>query len=449
MTEQNERFKMMRLCLPPIKNGAGSIEVQQEVTTPQQDVFKTELPFQVAGAHFTMPVEDIQTVYPPVDGTGNYSNSIGHITFKRKSFPWENSVMPPKIQSNKEGFVEDDTQVLPWLALICISEDEQVLMKRMTLENLFKETEGEIFYPLKKMPLCTETPETVCNVIDLPMDLYDQIMPREMDIQYLTHVKLIDLNAKVDSMVSMDGYFSVVVSNRFIPSGENDTKRSTLYLVSLEGYDGYLPEGGKVAELKDKKAVRLVSLYNWNVFSTQKGEVDFRNIITNISSDALAMSGNPVLERGQVPLEHYTRTGEKTVSLYRGPLLPYAPKPAEYLSKYTADGFIIYDPDHGLMDMSYSSAWQLGKLLILKNQAIALALIGWKKRVARQRHIEENKDVISRKMEQGLKMDQGDIVDFWVNTLSEELLEKDLIAPVSIDTKLGIRGEQDAKLEKK
>ncbi|GAU76006.1 hypothetical protein [Fusibacter sp. 3D3] len=450
MTANNERFKMMKVCLPPIVNGAGSIEVKQEVTTPQTDTYQSEMPFQVTGAHFTIPVEEIQTLYPPSDGSSNYGNSIAHITFKKKSYPWENSILPKAIRVGADGFVEEDQdiQVLPWLALICISEEEQITAKNITLEDLFKNSDEALFYPLKQMPLCTEKPDSICCVIDLPLDLYSQIMPREDEIQYLTHVKLLDLHDKVDDMVSMDGYFSVVVSNRFIPSGENDMKKSTIHLVSLEGYEGYLPEGAKYAELEEKKTVRLVSLFSWHVFSTQKGESDFRNIITNIDSKPLAMTENEVLRRGQIPLHHRTRTGEKTVSLYRGPLIPYPPEASPRITKHTADGFMIYDPEHGLMDASYSAAWQLGRLLILKNQAIASALITWKKNISRQKHLEANKSVFKAQMQFGLKMEQGDIIDFWVNTLSKELLENELIAPISIDTKLEKKGDQDEKLEK-
>ncbi len=129
------------------------------------------------------------------------------------------------------------------------------------------------------------------------------------------------------------------------------------------------------------------------------------------------------------------------MSLYRGPLIPYPSEVSDPIKKHTADGFMVYDPEHGIMDLSYSAAWQLGRLLILKNQAIASALIAWKKEISREMHLAANRSVVKEQLQSGLKMKNGDIIDFWVQTLSDELLENELIAPVSIDTKLKKGGE--------
>ena len=448
MIVKNQSFKMMKACLPPIENGAGEIKVKQDVISPESDLYQSDMKFHVTGGHFTIPVEEIQTIYPPPNGIGNYSNSIGHITFKNKSYPWENSVTSEKVKSDKDGFVKENIQVLPWLGIICISEDEQALVRNITIDDLIKNEEADVFYPLKNMPLCTEKLDTICNIIDLPVKLYNDIMPREDEIQYLTHVKLLNLYDKEDNMVSMDGHFSVVVSNRFIPSGESDIKKNTLHLVSLEGYNNYFPEGSMYSEVEKNKVVRLVSMFSWNVFSTKEGEADFQNIITNIDSKALSLSENKMLKRGQIPLIHKTRSGEKTVSIYRGPLIPYPLNKTDHITKYTADGFMIYDPEHGIMDLSYSAAWQLGRMLILKNQAIASALIQWKKTISKKIYLERNKSVFKEQIQLGLKMEEGDIIDFWVNTLSKELLENELIAPVSIDPKLVKKEKKDEKLEK-
>lgn len=435
MSNNNERFKMMKACLPPLENGAVSVSVIQNVTSPESDNYNTKLDFAVKGARFTIPVNEIDSVYPPVNATGNYGNSIAHITFKNKSYPWENSILAEKVSALESGFVHDDVQVNPWLALICISEDENVTPKSIKIEDLFTKSDNT-FYPLSKMPVCTEKPEDPCSVIDIPMDLYESIMPREDEIEYLSHVKLIDLYDKTDDMVTQDGYFSVVVSNRFTPSGEKDIKKNKIHLVSLEGYDGYLPEGANYKSIINYKNVRLVSLFSWDVFSTHVGEVDFKHIITNIDSGPLALKGMDILERGQVPLKHITRVGEDTVSLYRGPLLPYISADKSGSTNKNADGYIIYDPENGIMDMSYSAAWQLGRLMILSNQSIASSLIRWKKNNALKFHLNSNKSVFDTHTKTALKLKEGDIVDYFSKTLSKELISNKLIGSISIDSKV-------------
>ena len=70
------------------------------------------------------------------------------------------------------------------------------------------------------------------------------------------------------------------------------------------------------------------------------------------------------------------RQGEKTVSWYRGPLVPLNyDKPVQIQEPVScADELLRYDPDIGLFDTTYAAAWQLGRLLALQNQSFALAL---------------------------------------------------------------------------
>ncbi len=451
MNMENERFKLIKLCLPPVENGACSVVVRQNITSPASDTFTTQMDFHVKGAHFSLPAEEIQALYPAVNANGNYADSIGHITLKKKTYPWENSILPGKQTGNKE----EEPDGKPWLALICISDAEGASAKEIAIKDLL-DTQGkqpDIFYPLKELPLCTEKPEDICRVVDLPLSLYEQVMPREEEIALLTHVKAVDLYDKYDNLAAMDGYFSVVVSNRFIPSGEDTLQKSTLHLVSLEGFGGYLPEGAQYQELQEYKQVRLVSLFCWEVYSTRRGEADFKEIIRKIDSGPLAINTHEILKRGQIPLRHITRTGEETVSLYRGPLLPYRAQESsfagessrqeeqafasgnEFTGKNTADGYLIYDPVNGIMDVSYSCAWQLGRLLILKDKAIAMAYLRWKRDNARQLHAAAGKAVFDGSLYRALKMDQGDIVDFWAHTLCREVMENMLVAPIARDPK--------------
>jgi hypothetical protein len=91
------------------------------------------------------------------------------------------------------------------------------------------------------------------------------------------------------------------------------------------------------------------------------------------------------LRSGFVPMPHRLRTGRRAVSWYRGPLLP-GPDSNEDLNLdiLSADELIRYDKNSGLLDLSYSSAWQLGRVLILQEQSIALSLFKWKRQNARK-----------------------------------------------------------------
>jgi hypothetical protein len=74
-----------------------------------------------------------------------------------------------------------------------------------------------------------------------------------------------------------------------------------------------------------------------------------------------------------------TRSGEQTVSWYRGPL---APGPVTRLFSQVpyanADQAVIYDKATGLFDQSYAVAWQIGRFLALADAAFSAALTNWR-----------------------------------------------------------------------
>ncbi len=46
---------------------------------------------------------------------------------------------------------------------------------------------------------------------------------------------------------------------------------------------------------------------------------------------------------------------------------------------HTADEVVMYDPNLGMFDVSYASAWELGRLLALKDKKFSLELFNWKR----------------------------------------------------------------------
>jgi hypothetical protein len=81
------------------------------------------------------------------------------------------------------------------------------------------------------------------------------------------------------------------------------------------------------------------------------------------------------LKLGYAPLPHHLRQGSRTVSWYRGPLVP-VPDVARTVDNIfvNADRALQYDKDTGLFDVTYAAAWQLGRLLALQAPEFAWAL---------------------------------------------------------------------------
>src|SRR4029077_15600434 len=91
------------------------------------------------------------------------------------------------------------------------------------------------------------------------------------------------------------------------------------------------------------------------------------------------------LTMGCVPLPHAMRQGNKTVSWYRGPLVPGNNTTERFkLPIRSADELVYYDDTYGMFDVSYAAAWELGRLLALQSKSLAINLYRWKRSHARK-----------------------------------------------------------------
>lgn len=237
-----------------------------------------------------------------------------------------------------------------------------------------------------------------CLAIDLPAELFKAVAPSDADLLYLTHVRQVDTGNKEVLGMNDRGWFSLVMGNR-LPEAK---KTHRAFLISLEGLQDYLkekwsPEPGQM--------VRVAVLGTWAFTCTESN--DFKDLLDLVNldqkkppdhkhrgelpdswlrlpykhyTDGSQVSPEDVVNgaysRGYTAFDHLMRQGERTVSWYRGPLVPLNyTKPRQIQEPVScADELLRYDPDTGLFDVTYAGAWQLGRLLALQNQSFALAL---------------------------------------------------------------------------
>ncbi len=360
-------MKFIERIEPSLASGTLSVNVTQEVEIEKEDGSKVtdtltaSKKFAVRSRAFTLAEEDVYSVSPGDNTHGNFSNQLPHITFKRRTLPWE----------YKTGEGE------PWLALLTVT-DKEYSDKDITIEELLQNKEERVYFPVQAQPDCyLEQDSDLCHVIDLSRELFLGIAPRKGECTLLAHGKFLDLLDKSDESVEMDGYFSTIIGGRFVPSESGEAVKSTIHLVSMLGYSDL----DSIPDTYEK--VRLVSLYRWGVYSVSEEKAGFCELMEGIDSGVMQLEGeNEWLRHGYVPKRHLFRSGENAVSLYRGPLVPY---PVPKLSVWednlpaTADGALIFDRKEALFDASYSAAWQLGRLLTLQNCAVAQAIVKWRK----------------------------------------------------------------------
>ncbi len=127
-------------------------------------------------------------------------------------------------------------------------------------------------------------------------------------------------------------------------------------------------------------------LSHWR-FACTDPEHSFRSLLTGADRtpsaprlpDVTDADANRHLAAGYVPLPHALRQGDRTVSWFRGPLAPGRVTDDVPLPALNADALTRYDTRTAMFDISYAAAWQLGRLLTLQNEPVALALQAWKR----------------------------------------------------------------------
>ncbi len=91
--------------------------------------------------------------------------------------------------------------------------------------------------------------------------------------------------------------------------------------------------------------------------------------------------GKRIVERlqdGYSMVRYRVQSGEETTGLFRGALLPVRPQapPAAWpYSSCNGQDYQILDKTLGMMDISYSCAWQLGRVGLPKPMAVKIRLV--------------------------------------------------------------------------
>lgn len=412
-TYKADKIEFIEYHQPPLDSGNYEITVEHEFH-PGEGVerkYTKNLKFSVVGHRYDpLTSFHIYGVFPPEKSLGYHSHVLPHITLLRSTLPWERSC-------------DDNDLNLPWLALLVFWDEEKPEPQTVTLEQLkdiagysaqFPEWSGEV----------GEQDLDEILVIDVPKSLVEKIMPRREDLPYLGHVRKAKFDEEQKQEIKEDikekipekaeaiatrlkerkegegdpteieipnldplrqREMATVIANRLPkPNG-----RTTVHLVSVE--NRFLENGEfHYQDAKDDNdLIRFVSLKSWS-FACVAQDQTFTELLLNLDRDPNSFRLPPVetpnaaaaenyLSQGYLPLNHGLRQGGKTVSWYHGPFSP-GKNPAKLEEAVlAADALVRYDSSNGLFDTSYAAAWELGRLLTLSNQSLAVEIYNWKR----------------------------------------------------------------------
>ncbi|PIA94308.1 hypothetical protein CB0940_08236 [Cercospora beticola] len=247
--------------------------------------------------------------------------------------------------------------------------------------------------------------------------------------KYLSHVRNVNQIAMAGLDLPDKGLYSVVHAHRTGPLNITAPKPVIVHLVSIMDIEENLTLPLDTS-LPQTKWVAMISLHSWTYLCLPPDTVNFvdtmRGIGHTIQDGAecwLRAPDNAIAKAAglQMPkinaakqsiaktlddaseaqksslnyrlaarlfdgysLQRYLlQTGEETVSLYRGPLSPTFVPPIQtrkdggwwpLQSNFSTD-YQVLDPKLGIMDITYSAAWQLGRTLGIADQAFTASLV--------------------------------------------------------------------------
>ena len=398
--EIKAQVEFLDFCHPSLEAGKYEINFSQRIQGKGEkenvnDIISAQKKTVIVkGERFSLSNNLITSVFPHENAEGSYYNCLPHITLSNPTIPWQRDA-----STNRENR-------LPWLALLVFNDQEIPVPQEVSIMQLasLSKSDGNLFFDpnftySKDMG---ESDDNKAQVIDISLELFNKIAPSKEDLRYLCHVRNVSMENKEiskdkifsEEKIENKQKFAVIVANRL----PNKTGTTAVHLVSLEGLSDYLPDSqghpSSHSKLKNKNFIRLVTLKNWQFKSTnnqigvsqafkklnmeykENSDFRFRDSVINQLTDSNLQNA---LKIGYVPLQHNMRRGDKTLSWYRGPLVPYKVQDNQVEEAEHSDSLLRYDPKIGMFDVSYSAAWQLGKLLAIQDKSLARTLYKYKK----------------------------------------------------------------------
>ncbi|KAL0471217.1 hypothetical protein QR685DRAFT_525808 [Neurospora intermedia] len=290
-------------------------------------------------------------------------------------------------------------------------EQSESMAVRVPLGDLVKLKEGTASVPFDDhIDLDQAVTEPNTNLIFPQASLFNRLFaacddngqpqPGTPDIsrhRFLAHVIRMNTRGTDSDKVDTPREFSVVIANRIGPLDGDTASQMIVHLVSLEGVESLkplpLPEVIPGPSSPEQPArVGLVSLHSWSYTCLPPTYLNvkqtFENLVRTASmlkpiipphSEHLDDGGKRMLNRweeGYTIVRSMTPTGEPTAALIRGPLTPnlIAPLEGDFLSNNSGADLKIFDEKLDMMDITYSSAWSLGRSLALANEGFTVSL---------------------------------------------------------------------------
>ena len=343
------------------------------------DVPTADAYFQLSGPRFALPATEIVAVHPPRDAQGEFSEVLPHLVLGRRTLPWERELDPDRvIPDNPLDPLDPEPPALreqrtPWLAVLLFVDDPTrsevtVLPQPVPLSTVLADPTILARYRLGGA-------DPAVPAIEVDAALLRRIAPTRDEVQLLSHVRQVNVDDRELAAGDSDGWFAVVMANRLPTPG----LRHRACLVSLEQRSDLVrPTAPDPADPPPTGTRRLVLLHSWTftAAAARPGGGSFKELTQALDSGLLGAGGSV---SGHVQLHLRDCAGGDQAVFYRGPLVGQ-PLDRDPLGPYHgADQARRVSPDGGGEDVTYSAAFEVGRLLAAADGRVAQELMQWRR----------------------------------------------------------------------
>ncbi|KAL7947491.1 hypothetical protein V8C42DRAFT_287691 [Trichoderma barbatum] len=421
----SDAVKLISYQAPALVAGTYTASFTQSIAAPDgtSDTLHSEQQFAVRAPQLRLdPNVDVHSVFP-APGHSEYANTLPHIVFNNPELPWERVVSHASADSFNKS---------PWVAVLTFTEDELNVppddLKRWRIDteqgpahansvkagDLREPNAPGLVSPVQHIEReFNDNDTTECILIspDMFKNLFGSyangattpMFNGKADLaafSYLAHVRSVHPHAMAStSSGDTELKLSLVLGHRVAPIGLQQPTKMLSHVVSLEGVDKVDLSNGQV------QYIGLISLHSWTWMALPPDHGDFICVMENLGKsiqplrmrdDLSAIPADPSppndhslwlhnrIRDGYLLKPFTSSSGETSTVLFRGPFTPTLPtkhlgsvKP----SSTTGTDLRVVDSKTGLLDISYQSAWQLGRLLAAGDAAFNTSLLRLRGRI--------------------------------------------------------------------
>ncbi|KAJ3571357.1 hypothetical protein NPX13_g5407 [Xylaria arbuscula] len=373
----------------------------------------------VQNSRFSLSPSAIDLVYPTPGSTAEHT-ILPHITFKDSTLPW--SWTPSHIPKNDDKDSPLSSSKSTWLALMVFAFDELQLskdkiteiMSNMSADLLREQTETCSLQMRARDTVGLSGVNGVVNTTGFSSESDAQVAAERTGVvlltgklfadlfvesggptdrlhvggyKHLAHVRQITTDGAANAGSDEEAHVSNVISRRCGPMEASKPSTIIVHLLSL-CWDPDMPFP------KPTDRVAVTTLYSWTytclASSNKSSTADMLADINILRTDQAQEHRLPNVQDedavsrlianrqrcGYTLARHRTVTGEETAAIHRGPLVSTQveyPLNMRMQSNFGGD-LAILDSELGLLDITYASAWQLGKTLAMADSAFCASL---------------------------------------------------------------------------